>query len=261
MEFSMTRFWLLVRKQWAEQWRLYLTYLLVGLGFLFLLGLGFSSGDWSRQQQSVFFMLTLWIAGGLFAADQFSELGTKAHGTAALTLPASHFEKFLVGVFYSVVVFLPVFILVFYLIDVPLVELARRNPGPYADVAEIRVLNVLTYPFKVSVFAFFLLIQIIALLASIFAGQYAFVKGALVLFGIIYGGFFGNGLIAKALIPAHDVSGFPFANIQFRLTESASFTWVHTPEPFQTLLLYVGGILLPLVLLGIAYLRLTEKEI
>lgn len=265
MEFSFNRFGLLVRKQWAEQGRIYLMGLAVLAGLIFLIGLlrVVTNGLWPVAVQGEFFMLFLWLSGGLFASLQFSALADKARGSAYLTLPASHLEKFAVGVFYAFVVFLPAFILTFYAIDVPLVELARGMEPSRSGRRPAELINLFTHEYhELPPFLLFFVLQAFLLMTSIYAGRYAFVKGGLLVILLFFGGLLLNIFLVRLFIDAPLASGFPFLEIYFKHSPNE---WqadsILTPQPLRTLLTYAGSVALPLALLGIGYLRLTEKEI
>lgn len=115
--FSFRRFSRLFVKHTAEHYRIYLMsiavlagVLLLGGSFLFFVvpdppDIGF---------QTAMFVILMLIAGTLFASTVFSDLGDKNKAIPALTLPATAFEKFLVGWIYSYPIFLLIYTGVFY---------------------------------------------------------------------------------------------------------------------------------------------------
>jgi hypothetical protein len=266
MHFSLHRFGLLVRRRWAEQGRLYLMGLAVLTGLMGLAGLHTVIFEkvWSQPMQSRLFWVGLLLAGPFFASGQFSDLTDKARGSLALMLPASPLEKVAVAVFFAFVVFVPAFVAAFYLIDMPLVELARGQVSRSARAQEpAGLLNVLTYwthEGDVSPFPLFIVLQTIALLGSVFAGRYAYVKTALVLLVVVFGGVLFNNVLLAALLGVPDVRGVPFETVTLQ-TAPYAYDTLYVPPALGTLMRWLGGVVLPLALLGITYRRFTEKEI
>ncbi|MDB5032756.1 hypothetical protein [Mucilaginibacter sp.] len=76
-----------------------------------------SGGRLPLQMQSIMFIYLIAGAGGIFTSLTFTELGNKRKATGVLTLPASHFEKFLVSWIYSYIIFQLVLVGVFYVVD------------------------------------------------------------------------------------------------------------------------------------------------
>jgi hypothetical protein len=83
-------------------------------------------------QMALFGVLVI-IAGPLFTSTIFTDLGDKRKAIPALTLPASHLEKFLVGWVYSYVIFLLVYTGIFYLVLIILINL-KPWPGHKSEI-------------------------------------------------------------------------------------------------------------------------------
>src|SRR5665213_2760957 len=106
--FNLTRFGRLFVKHTVEHYKSYLMSLAVLMGVM-LLGDGFITylipGDFmDAGMQSALFMSVLLLAGTIFASTIFADLGDNKKAMASLTLPASHFEKYLVAWLYSVII-------------------------------------------------------------------------------------------------------------------------------------------------------------
>ena len=67
--------------------------------------------------QVMIFVFTMGASGSIFGSIIFADLGDKTKAIPALMLPASHFEKYLVGLIYSYFIFLVVFVASFYVAD------------------------------------------------------------------------------------------------------------------------------------------------
>src|SRR5262249_36558983 len=116
--FSFSRFRRLFIKHTAEHYRTYLMSIAVLAGVL-LLGGSFvfyviPEPPDPGFQEAVFVLLMV-FGGTLFTSTIFSDYGDKRKAIPALTLPATAFEKFLVGWLYSYPIFLLVYVGVFYL--------------------------------------------------------------------------------------------------------------------------------------------------
>lgn len=125
--FNFKRFMLLFKKHSLEHAKTYLlsTAVLAGILLLVMALLSYNSkGRMPEQIQAIVFLYFILGAGSIFTSLSFIDLGDKRKATRLLTLPASHFEKFLVSWIYSYVIFQLVFIGVFYLIDCMVIALS-----------------------------------------------------------------------------------------------------------------------------------------
>ncbi len=116
--FSLKRFCRLFVKHTVEHYHAYLMstavltgVILLGGSFLFFIvpeppDAGF---------QTACFIILMLIAGTIFTSTVFTDFGEKTKAIPALTLPATAFEKFLVGWTYSYPIFLLVYTAIFYL--------------------------------------------------------------------------------------------------------------------------------------------------
>src|SRR3546814_799033 len=91
-----------------ENVRFYLLYTAASRGITGLL-IGFwltikSRNDYYEEHFYSYALLALFLCGTLFANLQFEPLSGKARGIAWLSFPASHLEKFLCALFYTVIV-------------------------------------------------------------------------------------------------------------------------------------------------------------
>lgn len=116
--FSLKRFCRLFVKHTVEHYRTYLMsiavltgVILLGGSFLFFIVL--EPPDTGFQMAA--FVILMLIAGCIFTSTVFADFGEKNKSIPALTLPATAFEKFLVGWIYSYPIFLLVYTTIFYL--------------------------------------------------------------------------------------------------------------------------------------------------
>src|ERR1700743_2754531 len=96
--FDLNRFLLLFKKHTLEHAKIYLLSFIVLMGLVFLV-LGFDSytngGLLDKKAQQISFIFIMLIGGSIFTSMSFIELGDKKKAIPFLTLPASHFEKYL----------------------------------------------------------------------------------------------------------------------------------------------------------------------
>jgi len=117
--FNTRRFGLLFTKHTAEHIRTYLMSIAVLTGVV-LLGGSFIFFIVPEPPdpgfQTACFVVLMLISGTLFTSTVFSDYGIKSKAITTITLPASSFEKYLVGWLYSYPIFLIVYTGLFYFI-------------------------------------------------------------------------------------------------------------------------------------------------
>ena len=254
--FDVSRFWRLFSKHTTEHGGGYLlaTGVLLG-GLTLVLGAAafLSSSPLPASEQGAFFVLGLFGAGAFFTSTVFALYGDKKQATAALLLPASHGEKYLVGWLYSLPIFLAVYIGCFYLVD-SLVLQFDSHDGPRAQLVQLFTGEEHLYTSLVAYAA----LHAVFLWGSIFFTKQHFVRTA---FGVL--------LAAVVLIA-----------LNFQVLQAWAGQELNTAVPFSTMSLHEGkqwyAVSLPdaqkawfgLVPVGVmllawaaAYRRVTEKQI
>jgi len=126
--FNINRFGLLLRRQWLDFGKIYLLSLIVIFGVL----IGFyafnipKAHDGLPEMDSGYISLRFrypifGIVGFLFisivASSYFSNLGQKSKAIIDLMTPSSTFEKFLAGVFYTAILSVASYLVIFYITD------------------------------------------------------------------------------------------------------------------------------------------------
>ncbi|RDC64012.1 hypothetical protein [Adhaeribacter pallidiroseus] len=254
--FSFTRFSRVLAKHTAEYLKWYLMAAAVLTGAMTLI-LGFvaymQSYPVDEEEQTLLFIFSLLGAGSVFTSTVFAHLGDKKKAMAALTLPASHFEKYLVAWLYSFLIFSVVFTLSFYLV-VGLV-LNLDNPG----AEPVKYLNIFSTENEVYlVFLIFAFIHGIALWGSVFFQKLHFIKTAFAFFlGLMLLVFLNyHGL--EMLLNRDLMVAMPFNNIGFQ--DKDQYYYLDLPEikPYFTKLLPV---VLGLIFWLAAYFGLKEKQV
>ena len=115
--FSFRRLWLLIRKQWLQNWKVYMMAMLV-VELIFAISLFDDYATPLTNQKSIFLLLYTLVLP-IFASLQFSAWGDKASAIQQMSLPATHFEKWLCAMFYVYIAFTIVFVAFFYAVDYP----------------------------------------------------------------------------------------------------------------------------------------------
>ncbi|SHH06775.1 hypothetical protein [Pedobacter caeni] len=255
--FSFRRFSLLFSKHTTEYYKTYLLSVIV-LVCLLTLGLGLicyqTGGAIVEKAQFATFLLTFLGAGSIFTSMIFADFGDKRKSISILTLPVSHFEKYLVAWLYSFVIFQVVFLISFYSVDLIVLLIGKS----WRD-HEIKVLNVFSprgeYLF---VFLFYMVFHSLAFLGAIFFEKIHFIKTAFVVFlltGVIV---LINQPMVSALFDVKLEKVVPFVSLGIR--ESDRYYIV---DPLPSIKPVMFGLSLTIVVLlwvG-AYFKLKEKEV
>lgn len=251
---------MLFKKHTAENYHTYLMSIGVLAGIL-LLFMGIASysnkGYLSLSNQEGFFVSFLLLSGCIFTSLIFSDLGDKKKAIPALTLPASHFEKYFVGWLYSFVIFQVLYVALFYLIATIVVQLGH----PSTPQQDNSVINLFTNDFRPDPYYAFIIytfLHSITFLGAVYFEKMHFIKTA---FAFFIGAFI-LGLINKpimsSMIKETINGGTIFSPVTFT---NGKQHWTIFQASIQD---YTGAIVLGLVVLVLwisAYYKLKEKEV
>ncbi|WP_316797074.1 hypothetical protein [Pedobacter agri] len=208
--FNINRFGLLLKRQWLDFGKVYLISLLVVVGAL--VGFYFyyipspfkeNNFDYDGNLDMRFRYPIYLILGFLFisivASSYFSLLGQKSRAILELMTPASTFEKFLSGVFYTTLVSFASYIILFYLIDLSFVKYLNMHLGEFKNTSKAssaltvdgffdQILSDKKYrEYCVMFFGFPFLITSIFLLGSAYFKNFHYIKTALIT--MVFSGF------------------------------------------------------------------------
>jgi len=254
--FSPARFGRLFQKHTAEHWKSYF----MGVGVLagtLLLALGFLSymngGFPNTRAQAAFFGMFLLGSGFLFTSSVFADFSGKSRAIAALSLPASHLEKYAVAWLYSFLFFLLVYVGVFYAVD-SLVLAFTQNDGQ-----STQLLNIFSTEEKAYyAFLLFAAVHSLAFWGSLFFEKLAFVKTAAAFFAFFAFISALNHQVLKLLLGVDLRFGLPFMRVAF----SEQNAYYHlTPLAAQRYLPELVLLVLSALLWLAAYARLREKQL
>ena len=253
--FNISRFGRLFSKHTTEHAGGYLLatgVLLGGLGLVLGFVAYMSTEPVTPDMQAVIFGMGLLAAGSFFTSTVFALFGDKKQATAALLLPASHWEKYLVGWLYSLPIFLAVYVGCFFLMDSLVLQLGSGG-RPAATVQlfshESRLYVVLVA---------YAVVNAVFLWGSIFFEKQHFVRTA---FGVLLAGVVllaVNFNAMQALVGHKLGTVVPYSTMA--LQEGKQWYAINLPEAQSA---WLGLVPLGLLLLAwaAAYARVTEKQI
>jgi hypothetical protein len=248
---------MLFKKHTLENYKTYLMSIGVLAGLLILL-MGFVSfvndGYLLLGFQETFFVIVLMLSGCVFTSLVFTDLGDKKKAIPALTLPASHFEKFLVSWLYSFLIFQLLYVALFYLIASIVISFGHDVPGrenvllDLFDKDRMARMAFVIYPLMHSIMFF----------GAVYFEKLHFIKSGFAFFiGLFLLGLFNRPIIA-AMIDQSIIGTTLFTPLN--ITDGKKFWEIYPPEiQNQTVGIVLGTIV---VLFWVsAYFRLKEKEV
>jgi len=254
--FNIARFGRLFVKHTAEHYKSYLMSLTVLIGVMVLGGsfiiFVIPGGFLDLQIQSSMYVVILLLAGTIFTSTIFTDYGNKNKAIALLTLPASHFEKYLVAWLYSFILFIIVFTCSFYLILLLLTTFGHF-PGRTTVF-----FNVFGPRVGFQILLLFSLLHAIAFFGAIVFEKLHFIKSAFAFF--ISGGvlIFLNKIILGILLGIAVMPSPPFSNVRF--TENGKMVDINVARIEESHVI-IPMIVLTLVFWIAAYYRLKEKQV
>jgi len=279
--FDFGRWWLLVKKHWYENQRKYTLSLVAIAGlllawFTFIMVLNpYEPIDPGMQFGTYYF--GLFIVGCLFASLLFADLSSTSKGINYLSMPASHLEKLLCALLYSVVVFFVVYSAIFYLVELPMIKISNAIAHTHwsklmyksGNFHEAEVINVFVMPNRPAgvpnIFFYFLMtyfaIQAAFILGSVYFRKFNFIKTVISLILACAFLAFLVGQLFHSLMPSgnyyHGITSYSF----FTNDDYENGKIVQLPE-------WIDGVLKLFIMYTFApifwvttYFRLKEKEI
>jgi hypothetical protein len=204
--------------------------------------------------------------GGCFLASfVFAYFSSNASGISYLTLPASHFEKWLTGMLIAVILY-PIIFLVFYrFMDASFVTLYHNSLDPNSPSYKTAYASVYNFPFDgrqaVKVYNLFFIFTPVSFLGSLYFNKVSFIKVALVFCAFCFIAFTLNWLIAKLLFGDINAA-FPFREVSISAGKSMDPEEgrIELPTKVYQIYSYFMDFILPVIFFALAYLRLREKE-
>ncbi|HEX9513554.1 MAG TPA: hypothetical protein VF939_23850 [Puia sp.] len=277
--FDFNRWRMLVTLHWVENRKRYLLAMLAmgGLmtGWYSFVLVVYKYGALNPFIQYATYYCGLFFVGCLYASTIFSELGGKAQSIRYLSIPASHFEKLLCGILFGVVLFFIVYTLIFYIVDIPLVNVGNQLilkdhqvwTGTTIPIGKVEVFSlwnnrwapILDQQYHMLLLGYFA-IQSAFLLGSVYFTRYSFIKTivGLLLFWLVFVIFAVKG------VEDHLPSGWRTYNfIQWNngANNIAQLELVRLPRWIESSLFTLIQYSIPFIFWFITYIRLKEKEV
>ena len=257
--FNLKRFGMLFKKHTLEHGKTYALSSAVMFGVILLILMFYcymDRGFLREGDQVMIFVFAMAASGSIFGSIIFADLGDKTKAIPALMLPASHFEKYLVGLIYSYFIFLIVFVAAFYLADVIVISIWDN------ELKHDKVINLFDPDGKaVAAYKIFTLFHAFIFWGAIFFRKMHFVKTAIVFFLSLGALSLVNVFILNGYFAAQTKfsTGMPFTRIM--IVQPDNFmTSLQPTDEFET----YGKIVFVIVVLlfwTTTYFKLKEKEV
>jgi len=253
--FNLNRFGRLFYKHTTEHYKGYLMSIIVLLGILVLGGsflIYMVEIPIDEEFQVVLFMSMLLLVGTIFTSTVFADLGDKKKAIAWLTLPATHFEKYMVAWIYTVLVFLLMYTISFYGVLLVAIHL-KHFPGHYP-----RLFNVFQKPVA-EIYLVYAFLHGISFWGAICFKRLHFIKTAFIFF-ISFGMLvFINKILLGALLGRVVEAAPPFGSP--RLYDNGIFTDINISKQQQNGFMVGLLVVLAVIFWVAAFYRLKEKQV
>jgi hypothetical protein len=253
--FNLERFVRLFSKHTAEHYKKYLMSLIVLIGVMVLGGsflVYMVEIPIDVNMQSGLFLIILILAGTIFTSTIFADLGERKKAISWLTLPASHFEKYLVALIYSLILFMILYTISFFLVLEFVIHIKNR-PG-YQPL----IFNVFEYRIT-EMYLMYAFLHSIAFCGAIWFEKLHFIKTAFVFFIAIAILIVINKMMLTGLLGRAVEATPPFGNLRFADQGNIVDLNINTAHKDKYLVPFIS--LLTLIFWIAAYYRLKEKQV
>jgi hypothetical protein len=269
--FSFDRWGLLVGRHWAENKKKYILSAiaitsLLAFWFIFTLLINPNYHLDIRIQHGTYFVC-LFVFGGFYASQFFSDLGSQPKGINFLLTPASTLEKLACSLFYAVLLFFVFFTLAFYVVDALMVTLANalersrangnlKEPSEVINLFFAKKQNAGSVNINLYLMLTFFAVQSFFLLGSVYFSKYSFIKTAIALFILFITGLFLEEYVMDAFLP----EGYHVGGLTTYLTRSSDKITA-LPQWIARVLKVVFSCAFPPLFWLVTYHRLKEKQV
>ena len=254
MTFSMNRFGRLFKKHTKEHYRNYLMSVTVLVGVMILGGsflIYMAEVQLDKNLQTFLFFTILMLAGTIFTSSVFADLGERRKAIVWLTLPASHFEKYLVAWIYSYLILIVAYTLIFYLAIFTAIHIQHVHGRPQVilNVFDKQILQMyLVYAF----------LHAISFFGAVYFEKLHFIKTAFTFFIVLAVLIVINKGLLSVLLGKTVDSSLPFGYM--RLGDNGQAVDIKLSSQDSPYLLYLM-IILTLIFWVSAYFRIKEKQV
>jgi hypothetical protein len=224
--------------------------MLIAFGFIAYTNRGYVS----VKVQTVFFQFFLIFAGAIYTSIVFSDLGDKKTAIPALTIPVSHFERFLVGWLYSYIIFQVIFLACFYAVDVAVLKIGDSTAGVKNEVMDLFSATLKPY----IAFPVYAVIHACMFLGAVFFEKLHFIKSACVVLAFATIVMLVNQPVASLIFNLSMDMVPPFVGVRFHIGSEIIF--IGADDPANNVV-YVMCTAVILLLWTATYFRLKEKQV
>ncbi len=252
--FNWNRFRMLFIKHTVEHFKSYLMSLTVLIGIMVLGGsflIYMIDIPIDKGFQTAMFIFILLLSGTFFTSTVFADIGDRKKAIASLTLPASHFEKYLVAWLYSFALFIVVFTSVF-LIVVFIAINVQHLPGHQPELIDVFDGHILY------IYVAYAFLHSVAFCGAIFFDKLHFIKTAFAFFIFLTILIIVNKIMLDTLLGKNVEVNIPFGSLQF--TDHGQIENINISRAPETYIVYLA-VVLSFVFWIAAYYRLKEKQV
>jgi hypothetical protein len=254
--FSLKRFLCLFVKQTTEHYRTYLMAMAVLAGVM-LLGGSFLffviSEPPDTGLQTACFIILMLTSGTIFTSTVFNDYGDKGKAIASVTLPATAFEKFMVGWLYSYPIFMIVYTGVFYLVLLGLGSIRHWPAGQHFDLLSLH------QDMTPIILVVYSILHAIAILGAILFKKLHFIKTGFAFFVGFAIVMICNTLFLKAITGVDIIKlAMPYGYLNFDV--GTKYYSIAAKEPTSLSVIIIMYIIALLIWVA-AYFMLKEKQV
>lgn len=234
-----------------------------GLIFLFILIVYYVAKTFVNFQaaQNISFLWGLVGGDFILTSFMFNYFGTTSSGSSYLTLPVSNFEKWLCAILIAGVLYPLIFMVFYRIMDAGFVAAYHNSLDPNGPFYKIRYDAVYLFYFDGFLarkcYPMFFIFSGMMLIGSLYFNKVALVKVALFICILFFGIYGINYLIASLMFSNID-DAFPFQHVAILVGKETGS--VDLPKNVHDPIWYFITFALPVILWGVAFIRLREKE-
>ena len=259
--FEIKRFWFLIRKTLLERPAQITGLIGLMLLIIFILYFICRSLIGFAVSQNLTFIWGL-VGGGCFLASYvFGYFASNAAGSSYLTLPASHFEKWLCSVLIVGILYPIIFLLFYRAMDASFVAFYHKSLDPTSPLYKDKYKAVYQFAFDGfiarKVYSTFALFTGVGMVGSLYFNKANLIKTALVFCAICLCLYCLNWLFAQVMFGSIE-GAIPFQDVYVRFGDNSGV--VPIPRSLSNIVGVSFGYVIPAILWILAYLRLKEKE-
>lgn len=253
--FNSKRFARLFLKHTTEHYKRYGMSLCVLIGVM-LLGGSFLvymvNARLDKNVQTAMFLMILLLAGTIFTSTAFADLGDRKKAIAWLTLPASHFEKFLTTWIYSFIVFLVLYMISFYGVAIFVLNIRHIN-GRQEGIFNMFDDSMF------GIYVFYAFLHSVTFYGAIYFEKLHFIKTAFAFFIFVAILMFINKFLLGSMLGRTVEVSPPFTDLRFLENGQMNDLTLNRNLQANGLTWCTG--LLAIILWAAAYFRLKEKQV